>query len=368
MRRLRKRQSLPSPTLHRTSSWTPQQRHHRTAQTAQHLPDHTNTTSRPLGSLEFDELRQFLRLDDPSPTAAPPSSSTANPTLPASNSVPSTLDSGSLSTAELDLDAELAALSLSHAEVQELLASSAPAPLPAHGQANSVHSSIYTPGTQPLRIVRTKWERPIAAPPSNVLEGVDDLSEEEARQLAKELGLEGDEIDLALRENSRKPLVPLGPSPDEVPLLAQSLKGTGAGPLVDEAEFKPPPSDGPAATKGQLSPAAVAPVPLDPEPTPDPVAHDPTDLPREVVAEALEVPGAAPVLDEAEFAAPPSSEDGPGPATGQLASPRKAVPKDEVISLAAISPVPVQPQTLESVPSQIEDLPAANEAAPKAEK
>lgn len=341
-------------------------------------------------SLEFDELRQLLKLDGPSGPAssAPPtlaSASGSDPasaiSAPASAAPSSSFSASATSTADLDLDKELAALELSHAELQELLADSGPDLLPARSQEQSWASSSYTPAaTQPLRITKMSWDRPIAAPREDVLEGVNDLTEEEARALAKELGLDDEDIEEAIVTNQTVK-VPLGPSPGEVPLLAESMKGSGAGPVVDEAEFLPPPSDdsGPPATHGQLSPSKPAPVPLGPTPdaskaparsnntdtsispveTPTPVMHDPTELPKEVVAEAIDVPGDAPVVDEAEFKQPEDAGEGPGPVTGQLTPAKGPASPEKVISLSEISPVPQKPAPATAPPPPLEPLPSA---------
>lgn len=248
-----------------------------------------------------------------------------------------------------------------------------------------------------------------------MLEGVNDLTEEEARALARELGLDDEAVEEAIVAN-RVVQVPLGPSPGEVPLLAQSLKGSGAGPVVDEAEFRPPPSDdsGPSATHGELSPSKAVSVPLSsapalstvfgtnatagpaldtaefaPPPKTDsgpgpvtgqlgsppakdgsdvptspvqmsaPLMHDPTELPTEVVAEALDVPGDAPVVDEAEFTQPPDTEEGPGPVTGQLKPAQSPASPDQIVSLAEISPVPQKPAPATAPPPPLEPLPSA---------
>lgn len=398
--------------------------------------------------LEFDELRQLFRLDTPSappaatapPTALPASSPTSAPAPANTSPTPSTsFSSASLSTADLDLDAELAALTLSHNELQALLADSGPVMRPSRESNTSEFSSHYNPTvpTAPLNFKKMGWNKPIAQPRGNELEGVDDLTEEEARALARELGLDEEDVEMALKENavgstvsqpepttSGSAAVPLGPTPDEVPILASVLDGPGSvGPAVDQAEFASPPKDDDpiaAATHGELAPPVPAPVPLGPNPAevpalasilnsppgvldmdelstppkdpagpgpltgqigspptsppkapaPPPLGPDPTLSPRATVAfNEHEIHG--PVIDEGEFSEPPKSADGgPGPTTGQLSpptSPRQA----QGSPTSRISPVPVRPVSemhLEK-PAELVHLPSLEEVrTPAVEK
>ncbi|BGP41253.1 hypothetical protein JCM10450v2_005293 [Rhodotorula kratochvilovae] len=229
-------------------------------------------------AVEFGELRQFLRLDGPAPPAvaapagAAPSSSSTTPSAGA-GAVPSTsadtpaspkpsiddFASLALSPSELDeLAREIAAGETFSSGLGTLSPSGGGGPLNFGSHATRTFEPVL-PATQPLKLDRIRFERPLperplaSDPARDVLEGIDtaNLEEDELEALARELEAEEE------RARSARGSADVGMGVQPPPLPEKSAADSPPSPPLPPKEEEPAPPPAPVPANGATAATAL---------------------------------------------------------------------------------------------------------------